>query len=982
VGLQLTTESAAAIAQNYDTRRPASGVLHRVSLTSGGITDYKRPSKSVQSSGVENRLLLRPTQQGNVSSSLNVQAPSSMALLPGLRFLLVVNDSAAAAAPLQELARGGYKVHAEFAHSRREFLVRARASAYDIILAECALVDWTALDLLAAVRDMGIDTPVIITAVAGIETATELVNAGAADYIARHDMERLPLAVGRAIAESRAHKERSDADKLIQRLTMAVDQSPAAILFTDTHGTIKYVNRRFTEVTGYTFEDAIENSPKLLSSGKNSPALFAQMWKTIRAGAIWRGELHNRKKNGELYWDSVIISPIRDASGTITHFLGCQEDVTERKMSQQKILDSEERFRQLAENMQEVFFVASISLREMLYISPAYEQVWGRSCQSLYDNPQSFMDPVPAEDRERLFGFVTTMQNGEVPAPIEYRIVRPDGSVRWVLVHAAPIRNECGVVYRMSGTALDITDRRLAEDASAESATRFRLLTEASFDGIDIVVDGVIREVNQGLADMLGYTVEEMVGRPALDFVAEESQALVKSRFAHDFDGIYELVAIHKNGKKLTLEVAGKPHLIDGHSGRVTAMRDVTEKRSLENQFRQAQKMEAVGRLAGGVAHDFNNLLTVIMSYTEMLSADVGFGDQRREDLDEILKASKAAESLTKQLLAFSRQQVIEPKLILVNEVVGHADKMLRRLIGEDIDLESILSDNPCPAIIDPGQLEQMIMNLAVNARDAMPTGGKLTLETAVVNLDEDYARDHWPAVAGRFVMLAVSDTGCGMSPETKARIFEPFFTTKELGNGTGLGLATVYGIVKQSNGFIWVYSEPGQGSTFKLYFPLADGGGEPETCRVEIGPSTGTETILLVEDSPAVRTAAQRILERCGYRVLEAPTAKVALALAKKTQQKIDLLVTDVVMPGMSGRVLADQFARLRPGTRVLFMSGYTDDAVVRHGVLWSGVSYLQKPFTVDSLASKVRDVLDALPVISDNANHNERGVRFTAPG
>jgi two-component system, cell cycle sensor histidine kinase and response regulator CckA len=349
------------------------------------------------------------------------------------------------------------------------------------------------------------------------------------------------------------------------------------------------------------------------------------------------------------------------------------------------------------------------------------------------------------------------------------------------------------------------------------------------------------------------------------------------------------------------------------------------------------------------------------MTYTEILSADLGAGDKRREDLDEILKASKAAASLTRQLLAFSRQQVIEPRLVHLNEILGSAHKMLGRLIGEDIELVSKLSESPCPVVIDPGQFEQIIMNLAVNARDAMPTGGKLTLETAIVDLDAEYARNHWPAVAGRFVMIAVSDSGSGMSSETKARLFEPFFTTKEAGKGTGLGLATVYGIVKQSNGFIWVYSEPGQGTTFKVYFPLADGEEKPETCQVETGRLEGTETILLVEDSPPVRAAAQRILERFGYRVLEAPTAKAALAMAAKKQEQIDLLLTDVVMPETSGRQVAEQFALLRPEARVLFMSGYTDDAVVRHGVLQAGVAYLQKPFTGDSLAAKVRAVLDA---------------------
>jgi nitrogen-specific signal transduction histidine kinase len=388
----------------------------------------------------------------------------------------------------------------------------------------------------------------------------------------------------------------------------------------------------------------------------------------------------------------------------------------------------------------------------------------------------------------------------------------------------------------------------------------------------------------------------------------------------------------------------------------------MTERRALEEQFRQAQKMEAVGRLAGGVAHDFNNLLTVILSYTDMLMEDASPKDARAEDLSEIRKAAVAAASLTRQLLAFSRQQVIEPRLLNLNDVVESSEKMLRRLIGEDIDVQATLSSTPLTVLIDPGQLEQVMMNLAVNARDAMPTGGKLTLETANVTLDAEYARDHWPVTPGNFAMLAVSDIGCGMDEQTRSRMFEPFFTTKGAAHGTGLGLATVYGIVKQSNGFISVYSEPGKGTSFKIYLPLLDEAPEQYAAKPgsEATPTpSGTETILLAEDATAVRVAARQILERLGYTVLEAANGADALSAARAA---IDLLLTDVVMPEMSGRELVDRFAKLRPSTKVLFMSGYTDDAIVRHGVLRPGTAYLQKPFSADTLGRKVREVLDSV--------------------
>ncbi|HJQ53807.1 MAG TPA: PAS domain S-box protein [Gemmatimonadaceae bacterium] len=872
---------------------------------------------------------------------------------------MVSDNSGSAERAVRELTRSGYAVSPEYAQARYEFEVRLRGGNYDVILTAASLRGWSALDLLATRGEVRSGIPVIVLGETGAgDVALQCVQAGAADFITVDNIQMLPTAVARAVADARSLKERAAANDLVGKLTLAIDQSPASIIFTDTSGTIQYVNHRFTEVTGYTAEEAIGRTPSIVRSGRNPRAVYSDLWRTIRAGKVWRGELQNRRKNGELYWDSVSISPIKDATGVVTHFLGCQEDITERKISHEKIRDSEERFRQLADNMQEVFFVVSSDLRTKLYLSPSYEELWGRTRQSAEDDPASFIEGVVEEDREELFANIAAAQKGVIPAPVEFRVRRPDGSIRWVLAHAAPIKDVAGKVYRITGSALDVTDRRLAQEALRESETRFRLLGEATFDGVVISVDGIIREANQGLANIFGCTVDGAIGRPILDFVDPESHLEVKSRMTRANSGVYECVGRHSSGRKIFIEVAAKRYMYGGEVARIAAIRDVTERRVLENQFRQAQKMEAVGRLAGGVAHDFNNLLTVIMTYTEMLAEDLAGNESHREDLGEIRKASEAAASLTKQLLAFSRQQVVEPKLVLLEDVLTNADKMLRRLIGEDVELLTIVGDR-CSVMIDPHQLEQVIMNLAVNARDAMPAGGKLTLETSIVELDAEYARDHWPAVAGRFAMLAVSDTGVGMDEETRARIFEPFFTTKEVGKGTGLGLATVYGIVKQSNGFIWVYSEPGKGTSFKLYFPLV--AGETTAANVENRkPTRGTETILLVEDSSVVRAAAARILQRAGYTVLEAPTSRSAVDIAAKKQNRIDLLLTDVVMPGMSGREVAEEFARLRPTARVLYMSGYTDDAVVRHGILQPGISYLQKPFTGETLTAKVRAVLD----------------------
>src|SRR6266436_5304656 len=386
--------------------------------------------------------------------------------------------------------------------------------------------------------------------------------------------------------------------------------------------------------------------------------------------------------------------------------------------------------------------------------------------------------------------------------------------------------------------------------------------------------------------------------------------------------------------------------------------------RSSEERLRQAQKMEAVGRLAGGVAHDFNNLLTVITSYSALLLEDLAADDPKRDDVDQIRKAAEGAAALTRQLLAFSRQQVLQPKALDLKATVAGTDKLLKRLIVEDIQLTTVLAPDLGVVKADPGQIEQIIINLAVNARDAMPTGGRLTIEAANVDMDEAYVRGHAPASPGRYVMLAISDTGIGMDEQTKARIFEPFFTTKEVGKGTGLGLATVYGIVKQSGGFIWVYSEPGHGTSFKVYFPRVDEPAEPTAASTAgTEPRGGTETVLVVEDAASVRMVTRQVLERFGYAILEAPNGETALRLAAKHHGPIHLLLTDVIMPGLSGRQLAEQLAQLRPDMKVLYASGYADQAIIHHGILDSDIAYLQKPFTPETLARRVRQVLDSSP-------------------
>jgi two-component system cell cycle sensor histidine kinase/response regulator CckA len=389
---------------------------------------------------------------------------------------------------------------------------------------------------------------------------------------------------------------------------------------------------------------------------------------------------------------------------------------------------------------------------------------------------------------------------------------------------------------------------------------------------------------------------------------------------------------------------------------------DVTEQKELEEQLRQAQKMDAIGKLAGGIAHDFNNLLTAILGFGNVLLETIGEDDPRRTHVEQILKAGQRAADLTSQLLAFSRQQLLQPVIVDLNQIVDDSVVLLRRLIGENIRLETVLAPQIATVRADPVQLQQVLMNLSINARDAMPDGGRLTIEIANVELDENYGGHHYAVASGKYVLLAVSDTGVGMTETVRARLFEPFFTTKKRGEGTGLGLATVYGAVKQAGGYIWVYGEPGKGSTFKVYLPRVEGESTAAVAAaVTAVPASGSETILLVEDEPAVRQLARMMLERAGYRVVEAGTAEEAETTHLAHVGSIRLLITDVVLPGSSGPDLFQRLSIRDPKLKVLYMSGYTDDAVFRTGRLQHGVAFVQKPFTADTLRKKTREVLDS---------------------
>ncbi|MEK6814630.1 MAG: ATP-binding protein [Nitrospirota bacterium] len=537
--------------------------------------------------------------------------------------------------------------------------------------------------------------------------------------------------------------------------------------------------------------------------------------------------------------------------------------------------------------------------------------------------------------------------------------------------HGEQIPVERGSVeIEMLTRALNLASGRLAAQEAAEAArARLTAILEATTDFVATAdAEGLVLYYNAAARRMLGIGGDEDIRAiriPDTHPAWANKVVLGEGLPTAIRDGVWsgETALLSRDGREIPVSQVIIAHKAPDGSVEFlsTIARDITERKNLETQFRHAQKMEAVGRLAGGVAHDFNNMLTVINGYAEMLLGRMKPDDPSRPEIAAIREAGERAASLTQQLLAFSRRQVVAPQVLSLNAVVSRTDKMLKRLIGEDVELVTILAPVLGTVRVDPGQMEQVIMNLAVNARDAMPNGGKLTIETADVDIDESYAREHVVAVPpGPYVLLAVSDTGCGMDAETLQRVFEPFFTTKGQGKGTGLGLSTVYGIVKQNAGYIWVYSEPGRGTTFKIYFPRAvEEAGALAGRKEPALEKGGNETVLLVEDDPAVRAFSAKSLRQHGYTVLEAADGEGALAVCDEHEGPIHLMVTDVVMPGMSGRELAEHLARVCPNVRVLYVSGYTDNAIVHHGVLDAGVAFLQKPFSAGGLLRKVMETL-----------------------
>ncbi len=751
------------------------------------------------------------------------------------------------------------------------------------------------------------------------------------------------------------------------QLRAVLDTVGEGVITIDTASTIVMVNQEVEKIWGYRPEEIIGKSLTLLMPEPYRKQHAAGLQRYLASGEARvlekRLELEGLRKDGSVFPLEVYIKETRIGNRLL--FTAALRDITERKRVYNDLRQSESKFRALAETTSAGIFIFQGT--QMRYVNAAAERIVGHSRDALLQ--MNFWEVIHPDFRERVKSRGLARQKGEnVPSRYEVKLLTKSGEEGWVDFTASRIEFEGNPA--VLGTAVDISGRKRAEEAQKLAEERYRSIFENALEGIFVSTpEGRILAVNPAFARMLGYeSPEELtdlvrdVSRQLYVHPQRREELLQELKEKKEARG-FESELLRRDGSRIWISANvravagadGRPQRLEG------VVQDITEQKQLADQLRQAQKIEAVGQLAGGVAHDFNNLLTAITGYTDFVLEQVEPESQLKGDVEEIKKATERAAALTRQLLAFSRQQMMQPVVLNLNVLVNGMEGMLRRLIGENIELVTVCAPDLAPVKADPHQLEQVILNLVVNARDAMPEGGRLTIETASAELDDAFVQKHVGAQPGACVQLAVSDTGAGMDAEVQKHLFEPFFTTKEKGKGTGLGLSTVYGIVKQSGGYISVYSEPGHGSCFKVYLPQAAQPVLKQPAQtVPAKTAGGTETILLVEDEEAVRGLAAKVLRAKGYAVLEAGDGQEAQAVLKEHKGALDLLLTDVVMPRMGGPELAKSLRGLHRRLKVLFMTGYTDHSAFREGTLPPGTGLIQKPFSPQALAQKVREILD----------------------
>ncbi len=890
-----------------------------------------------------------------------------------LRVLIVEDNPSDAKLLERELQRGGLTFNSLRVESEQQFIAALDIEP-DVVLCDWNLPEFNSMAALKLLQQRWPYTPfILVSGSIGEEAAVNVMKLGAADYLLKDRLTRLVPAVQQGLAKRKAQvsalrvatalevseRHLRVAQRAARLGSWEWDPSTGEAWWSDELYELLGVDRKSVEASIESLLDRIHPDDRPVAG---------QQYEAVLAGADGAADdIRVVTPDGRILWFHSRARANRDSDGQVIRVEATLQDITDRKIAEQSLRDREERLRFVIEGARLAMFDWDM-VTSRVFWNDAHYRLFGYSP----GDPDKielhhFLDRIHPDDLPEVTQCLRAAVECGPMYTSEHRIVWPDGTVRWCSGYAMCRYDESGKAIRMLGVVQDITERKVAEISLAARESLYRLLADQMRDVVVLAdADGKIRYISPSCEYLTGYTPTESQANGLWNVVVPQDLPVVRAAWARCLAG--EVVTIefrcrHRDGHELWVEALLTP--VRGPDGSIeqviSTRRDITGRRVAEERLRQSQKLEAIGQLAGGVAHDFNNLLTVICGSSELVLSGLATEHPDRGLLEAVYDAGQRGSALTRQLLAFSRQQFIKPELFDLSSAVRDSCKMLTRLIGEDVRVTTEFAEQAVLIEADRGQVDQVLINLIVNARDAMPTGGRLSVRTCVVDVGAAHPMRPVSCPPGEYVQLSVADNGQGMSSEVLSRIFEPFFTTKPTGKGTGLGLATVHGIVGQARGFVGVTSELGSGTTIDVYFPRQQMHSDAELTRARPDMSTkGTELILLVEDEPAVRKLAVTVLRTKGFQVIEAESAADAIAAYEKCSVPPALLVTDVVMPGMSGMELARELTSRQPRLKVLYLSGYTSDAVLRHGIEQEQVEFLQKPFSLENLVRTVRAVLD----------------------
>jgi PAS domain S-box-containing protein len=874
-----------------------------------------------------------------------------------LSILLLEDDPVTIALTSKNLfAHDLFKVKAVQDHT--SFVAALRAEQYDCLVIDYLLPDIDGITTLKVAAELAPETPSIIyTGSVGEEKVVECMKAGATDFILKSKPEQLGSAILSAIKFKRLVEERARAERAVReserRYQTLTEMSPVGIFHTDSEGNTTYVNPRWCEISGLGADKALGNGWLAVVHPNDIPSVTTGWDNAIQHKFVSSKKYRFLRPDGKVSWVLGYAVPEYNSQNELTGYVGTITDITE-------LTNSEEQARKLSRAIEQGPSLVMITnlLGEIEYVNPKFEEVTQyRSAEILGKNPRILKSgETPREKYTEIWNTILSKQvwHGELHNR------KKNGELYWESAMISPIVDEKGVITHFVAVKEDITARKKSE----EIVHLLSHTVESIGECVSITdLHNHIIYANNAFLKTYGYTAQELIGKHIKMvgvYTTVDDEDVLDATFKGGWQG--ELINRKKDGTEFPISLSSSAVLDE--TGKAVALVgvaiDITEQKKLQEQLLQSQKMEAIGRLAGGVAHDYNNMLGVILGYAKMLEAEIPTRTSAHRKVKSIITAAERSVNLTKQLLSFARKQIVAPIVLNLNEELTLLQKMLEQLIGEDVELNLRLAGGIWNMKMDPVQVTQILTNLVTNARDAITNVGTIIIETSNITVDTPLTMDSSNVSPGEYVLLTFSDNGTGMTHKTMEKIFEPFFTTKPVGQGTGLGLATVFGIMKQNNGHINVYSEIGHGTTFKLYFPRSQEKETVQTSEEELIPLIGTETILLVEDEKDLIEYVKLSLENLGYTVFAANSPLQALALCKEKQQSIDLLITDVIMPEMNGKELKENVQRLYPQIKTLYMSGYTADIVAHRGVLDEGIQFLQKPFSPKALAQKIRTLLD----------------------